>query len=98
MLITNDDLRAFLSHRAEPLILFICSSILYIGLSWLVSGGERWWIIDFVNGNNIFYGDDAYRFFLARSAWQDASLFTYNFDLPAALILENVVVSLTQGN
>lgn len=88
-------------HRLDRLILcllFLGFSSLYIGVAWLVCGAEAWWILDFINGTNVFYGDDAYRFFLARSAWLNSELYTYNFVLPVALVLDGVVVSITGGD
>lgn len=73
---------------------FLGFATLYTLLAWLVSGGDRWWMLDHVGTFNVFYGDDAYRFFLARSAWLDADLYAYNFMLPGHLLLEGVLVSL----
>lgn len=85
-------------RNADVSLIFLSSGCLYIGLAWLVSGGERWWVLDHIAGFNIFYGDDAYRFFLARSAWLNLDLYAYNFMLPVNLVLEGVAVSLAQGN
>lgn len=87
-----------LQRHIEAFLLFFLFSCLYIGLAWLVSGGDRWWVMDHIAGFNIFYGDDAYRFFLARSAWLNADLYGYNFVLPASLFLEGVVTTLSQGD
>ena len=78
--------------------IFIPFSLFYCFVAWLVSGGDVWWVIDFVNGTNVFYGDDAYRFFLAQFAWRDPALYSYNFVLPAALVLDGVVVTLADGD
>lgn len=77
-----------------PLAIFALTAMLYAGLAWLVCGGSDWWVLDHVGAFNVFYGDDAYRFFLARSAWLDAELYAYNFMLPGALILDGIVVTL----
>lgn len=71
---------------------------LYIILAWLTSAGQNWWLIDFVDGQNVFYGDDAYRFFLSRSAWINPELYTYNFVLPGALFLDGVITFLVSGD
>lgn len=82
----------------EVVGLFAGFSLLYVSLAWIVCGGDRWWVIDYVDRSNVFYGDDAYRFFLARSAWQDISLYTYNFVLPGFLLLDGAVVSIAGGD
>lgn len=78
--------------------IFLGFSILYIFLSWVVCGGDKWWVVDYVDSSNVFYGDDAYRFFLARSAWVNPDLYTYNFVLPGFLFLDGTVVSLAGGD
>jgi hypothetical protein len=81
-----------------PAAIFIAYSLLYIALAWAVCGGERWWVLDYIDGSNVFYGDDAYRFFLARSAWLNGDLYTYNFALPGFLVLDGAVVSIAGGD
>ena len=46
----------------------------YTGMAWMVSAGDTWWQLDFIHGFTIFYGDDAYRYFLTRAAFTDADL------------------------
>lgn len=82
----------------ESVFLFLAFSAIYVFLAWVVCGGDAWWIIDYVDGSNVFYGDDAYRFFLARSAWLNPDLYTYNFVLPGFLFLDGLVVSLAGGD
>lgn len=84
--------------RLDLVLVFMFFSLFYVGLAYIVSGPHTWWFIDVINGSNVFYGDDAYRFFLARSAWLDSSLYTYNFDLPVGLMLDGIVTSLSGGD
>lgn len=86
------------SPRYDVPVIFCLFSVFYIFLAWIVCGGERWWIIDYVDNSNIFYGDDAYRFFLARSAWINPDLYSYNFALPGFLVLDGIVTSLAGGD
>lgn len=79
--VATNVLRCTKKYKVE-LFLFFFASIYFASLVWLVSGPKIWWILDFINGTNVFYGDDAYRFYLANSAWIDASLYEYNFILP----------------
>lgn len=83
-------------HRA--LVIFLVFSVLYLCLAWVVSGGETWWVLDFVDGQNIFFGDDAYRFFLSRGAWINADLYTYNFVLPGQLFIDGAITFLFDGS
>lgn len=71
---------------------------LYASLAWLSSGSEKRWMIDVIANVTVLNGDDAYRFFLARSAWQDLSLYAYNYLLPVALMLDGVLsILLNEG-
>lgn len=74
----------------------VCATLLlgYCLLAYLASGGDTWWHIDFVYRNNIFWGDDAYRFFLVRSAWHEPDLYFFNFLLPGQLVLDGILTSL----
>lgn len=78
--------------------LFLVFLFFYMWVAWLVSGSDKSWEIDYIGFFNVFYGDDAYRFFLARSAWLDGSLYAYNYMLPANLVLEGAIVSLANGD
>lgn len=82
----------------RPWFIFLVFSFLYVGLAWIVSGGDAWWVIDHVDGQNVFFGDDAYRFFLSRSVWVNPDLYTYNFVLPGQLFLDGVVTRLVEGD
>lgn len=88
--VATNVLRCTKKYKVE-LLIFFCASFYFASLAWLVSGPKAWWILDFINGTNVFYGDDAYRFYLANSAWADVSLYEYNFILPVSLFLEGVV-------
>lgn len=70
---------------------------LYSLLSYLSRGPESWWFIDFVAEGNIYWGDDAYRFFLARSAWHNPDAWWFNFTLPVALLGDAIVTTIS-GN
>jgi len=78
--------------------IFFLFSFLYVGLAWIISGGDVWWVVDFVDGQNVFFGDDAYRFFLSRGAWANPDLYTYNFVLPGQLFLDGVITKLVSGD
>lgn len=82
--------------RAFSLFLFFFS--LYAALAWVVSGSDAWWVIDFVDGQNVFFGDDAYRFFLSRGAWVNPDLYSYNFVLPGQLFLDGTLINLVGGD
>lgn len=90
--------RSGIAEYATPALTFLVFFTAYAALAWVVCGGDRWWVIDFVDEQNVFFGDDAYRFFLSRSAWLNADLYSYNFVLPAALVLDGTITSLLQGD
>lgn len=72
--------------------------IFYCTLSFLSRGENYWWFIDFVAEGNIYWGDDAYRYFLARSAWLNPQLYFFNFDLPFSAFADGVVTSFSHGS
>lgn len=90
-------LPSLLKDRDSALV-FIVFFFLYVFFAWLVCGGGTWWVVDFVDGQNIFDGDDAYRFFLSRGAWINPDLYNYNFVLPGQLLLDGSIISLFNGD
>lgn len=89
-----------LIHAADLPVatIFLAFSVLYVTLAWLVCGGETWWVIDNIDSQNVFFGDDAYRFFLSRSAWVNPDLYTYSFVLPGQLLLDGAITALVGGD
>ncbi|MCC1498057.1 hypothetical protein [Alcanivorax sp. 1008] len=73
-------------------VVFAVLFSLYVMLAWLARGGDVWWYVDFVSGGNVFWADDAYRFFLARQAFSNPETWFFNFVLPLALMLDSVLV------
>ncbi len=67
---------------------------IYTWLAVLVSGGSQWWQIAWAGGFYILSGDDAYRFFLAQSAWIEPGLYNQGFVLPLALLLDGTLTTL----
>jgi len=76
-------------------VVFAGLFILYATLAWLARGGEVWWYVDIASGGNVFWGDDAYRFFLARGAFSNPDVWFFNFVLPLALLLDGILVLLS---
>lgn len=70
----------------------------YCYIAFLVSGPSEWWYIDFVAGGNVYWGDDAYRYFLARTAWISTDVYWFNFVLPVSVILDGIITSLSGDN
>lgn len=85
-------------RRLDIALIFVIFTVLYVLLAWIACGGDKWWVIDYVDNSNVFFGDDAYRFFLARSAWINPDIYTYNYVLPGFLVLDGVVTSLARGD
>lgn len=98
MLSDRYPLLKWLTRSRDGLLILVFFLAFYSLIVWLINGGSTWWIIDFINGTNVFYGDDAYRFFLSKQAWRDADLYTYSFILPGALILDGAVATLVHGD
>lgn len=70
----------------------------YMGVSHLSRGDTAWWYLDFVAEGNIYWGDDAYRFFIARSAWINPDIYWFNFTLPVAVIGDGIITSIAGGD
>lgn len=85
-------------NKSKIIIYLAFVLFVYVILSHLSSGPEKWWIIDFVDDHDVFFGDDAYRLFLIRSIWINPDIWLYNFVLPAQLILDGVLVHLAEGS
>ena len=78
----------------------LCAAVLllpalYCLLAWLASGGDVWWHIDVVGNSAIYWGDDAYRLFLARAALLNGDAYWFSFVLPVVLLLDHLVVLLS---
>lgn len=80
-----DGLRWLLWLSAMLLLAFYCL------LAWLTSGGDVWWHIDVVGNSTIYWGDDAYRRFLARGAFLNGDAYWFSFVLPVVLLLDHLV-------
>lgn len=85
----NKGLRWLLLAAALLLPAFYCL------LAWLTSGGDVWWHIDVVGNSTIYWGDDAYRLFLARAALLNVDAYWFSFVLPVVLLLDHLVVLLS---
>lgn len=81
-----------------PIIVALALLVVYSSITWLARGDIEWWFIDFVSGGNVYWGDDAYRFFLAKTAWTNPEIFWFNFVLPVAVAFDGILVSLGEGS
>ncbi|MCC1498071.1 glycosyltransferase family 39 protein [Alcanivorax sp. 1008] len=79
------------------IVLLLCF-LIYLFLGWKASGAETRWQLDVVDGITVFYGDDAYRYFLAKSAWIDPDIALQGFVLPVALALDGILALFTGGS
>ncbi|MCC2636547.1 MAG: hypothetical protein K0Q68_266 [Moraxellaceae bacterium] len=64
----------------------------------LIHGDGEWIYVDYVAKSNIFWGDDSYRWFLARSAWINPDVYWFNFALPVWTFLDGVVATLSRND
>lgn len=72
--------------------------MLYCIVAWLARGDNQWWYIDFVAGGNVYWGDDAYRYFLAKTAWTNPDIYWFNFVLPVAISLDGLITTFADGH
>lgn len=79
------------------LLPFLLLFLFYSAIAWLKFGGDSWWHVDTVAGTMVSWGDDAYRFFLARQAWTNPELYWFNFALPGFVVLDGLVATLGDG-
>ncbi|WP_111657951.1 hypothetical protein [Isoalcanivorax indicus] len=70
----------------------------YALLAWITSGPVNGWMLDFIDGWRLFHIDDAYRFFLVRSAWSNPDLYHWSYVQPVALLVDGTLSLLTGGN
>lgn len=73
-------------------------SVFYGLVIGVIHGHGAWVYVDYVSKNNIYWGDDAYRWFLARSAWINPDVYWFNFSLPAWTFLDGIVASVSRGD
>lgn len=84
-------------YRAILLLAAVALFIFYAVLSYLSRGNNAWWYIDFVAEGNVLWGDDAYRYFIARSAWINSDVYWFNFTLPVAVAADGILTTLASG-
>ncbi len=66
--------------------------MVYVIVIFLQSGTHDWHHLDFVFGNNILWGDDAYRYFLIRSLPHNVDLWWFSFMAPGQLIIDRLML------
>lgn len=84
----NENKKELLGSIAVLVFFFL----LYSFLAYLARGGDDWWFVDTVSGGNVLWGDDAYRFFLAKYAPHSPGIYFFNFTLPLALSLDQFLL------
>ncbi|WP_156497234.1 hypothetical protein, partial [Alcanivorax sp. HI0083] len=67
----------------------------YCGIAWLARGEYQWWYIDFVADANVYWGDDSYRYFLAKTAFRNPDVYWFNFVLPLAVFFDGVLTTIS---
>jgi len=80
------------------LFVFLLVFIGSLCLIWFTLPGQHLYDIDTIELIPVLGIDDAYRYFLAKQAWSDSSLYQWNYILPLALALDGLLVSLFDGN
>lgn len=80
------------------LFVFLLVFIGSLCLIWFTLLGQHLYDIDTIELIPVLGIDDAYRYFLAKQAWSDSSLYQWNYILPLALALDGLLVSLFDGN
>lgn len=79
-------------------LVFLAIAATYIWIAKITSDGTPLILADVVDRTSIFKADDAYRFFVAKSAWKDVSTYAWNYVLPLGVFLDGVLATLAQKN
>ncbi|MFZ5723590.1 MAG: hypothetical protein ACOY33_07995 [Pseudomonadota bacterium] len=87
--------RPFLQEPAGWLLLAVVA--LYVGLAWVTCGRAEWWALGVVDGQQVFAIDDAWRYYLAKTAWTDPALYHWSYLLPGAAAADGLLATLTAG-
>lgn len=89
---------AFLSREKWTLLSILAMAFFYGLIISVIRGNGEWIYVDEVGKNNFYWGDDAYRWFIARSAWIKPEVYWFNFTLPAWVFLEGILVTLSHND
>lgn len=73
-------------------------SLLLFAVPFATSGQELWLGIDWIDGRKLYSIDDAYRYFVAKHAFEYPSVFLWNYILPVALVFDAAAATLTDGS
>ena len=73
-------------------------ALLLVSVPIITSGSDSWLQIDWIDGVKLFSIDDAYRYFIAKNAFQLPSVFLWNYVLPAGLLFDATVAELSSGS
>ena len=73
-------------------------SLLLLAVPFVTSGQDLWLGIDWIDGRKLYSIDDAYRYFVAKHAFEYPSVFLWNYILPVALVFDATAAALTDGD
>lgn len=93
-----DEFQVMVLKKSELIIVGIFLSLVsaaYIFLSIKLNEG---WVFDSIDLFRVYAIDDAYRYFIARSAWTDSSIYAWNYALPVGVVADGALASLLNGN
>ena len=85
-------------ERRSVLTASVLLGVLYLWLAWVTSGQSDLWILTTIDGAQLYTIDDAYRYYLARTAWYDPDLYHWNYVLPVALIADGILSVISGGD
>lgn len=70
----------------------------YLLLIALVEPGQHLRTVDVIDFVSIFNADDSLRFFIAKQAFSNVELYSWNYYLPASIFLDGLLVTLLGGD
>lgn len=94
----NSSFFEFLRRERWPILVAMVLAFFYGLIISAVRGNGEWLYVDQVGGHVFYWGDDAYRWFIARSAWINSDIYWFNFTLPGWVFLDGMVVTLSQND
>jgi hypothetical protein len=93
-IVRGDALRSYWALGIGLLLL----ALLLCAVPFLTSGSGIWLGLDWIDGRKLFSIDDAYRYFVAKNAFELKTVFLWNYTLPLALLFDSALAGALDGD